>query len=352
MIGKEIWKRGNRRLFDTKHKKINERQAIILLICLVLLISVAGAWFLNAKMNRQYHALSNQIQAAQTPSPTVAPTPSPENEKSVNTITIDYGDPLDTNVPVYDPRLHYFDYTSALIDYEQNANGRKDENGVKLIYLFDEWIYHPVHIAQYGLIQYGNYIETNDEYYLKDAIAQADYLVSQINNSEAKGKLFYSIDNYTVPGTDYVLTAPWSSAMAQGQAISLLSRIYDRTGDKAYLRACQAAMKPLTVDVEDGGLRHEFMGHAFYEEYSTEQPTYVLNGFMFTLFGLYDCWQITGDQQAEKLYQEGIETLKLILPYYDSNGVSLYHLAHTNGTVWHRITTPSIIRHTCGNWQR
>jgi len=49
---------------------------------------------------------------------------------------------------------------------------------------------------------------------------------------------------------------------------------------------------------------------------------------MFTLMGLQDLYSITGDTQAKQLYDKGIETLEYVLPFYDSVGISLYHLGH------------------------
>ena len=42
---------------------------------------------------------------------------------------------------------------------------------------------------------------------------------------------------------------------------------------------------------------------------------------MFTLIGLYDYYQVTGNKLAKELYDDGIETLKYMLPYYDSAGM-------------------------------
>ena len=124
------------------------------------------------------------------------------------------------------------------------------------------------------------------------------------------------------------MKAPWSSAMAQGQVISLFSRMYHISKDKTYLAAAQLAMKPLTIDVKDGGLCADFFGHPYYEEYPTIPASYTLNGFMFTLIGLHDLYSISNDKQAKQLYNDGVETLGYCLPFYDSTGISLYHLGH------------------------
>lgn len=176
-----------------------------------------------------------------------------------------------------------------------------------------------------GLEQYGNYIETEDKSYYEKAKLQADYLLDV--QDKATGDFYYNFD-FKVGGTNQTMHAPWTSAMAQGQVISLLSRIYHISNDERYLKAAEMAMKPLTVDVKDGGLRADFFGYTYYEEYPTIPASYTLNGFMFTLIGLHDLYSVTENEKAKKLYDDGIKTLEFCLPFYDSTGISLYHLGH------------------------
>lgn len=116
--------------------------------------------------------------------------------------------------------------------------------------------------------------------------------------------------------------------MAQGQVISLFVRIYSVSNDNQYIEAAKLAMQSLTRKVEDGGLCADFFGYTYYEEYPTSPASYTLNGFMFTLIGLHDLYSVIEDEQTKELYDKGIETLEYCLPFYDSIGVSLYHLGH------------------------
>jgi len=58
-----------------------------------------------------------------------------------------------------------------------------------------------------------------------------------------------------------------------------------------------------------------------YEEYPTNPPLFVLNGFMYSLFGLYDL-AMTGNRsinaEARMLYERGMSSLKVMLPLFDS----------------------------------
>lgn len=64
--------------------------------------------------------------------------------------------------------------------------------------------------------------------------------------------------------------------------------------------------------------------------------TFVLNGFIYSLIGLYDAWKLCGDEQkAKELYLEGLSSLKKMLPLFDAGSGSFYDLRHAslNGQV-------------------
>lgn len=124
----------------------------------------------------------------------------------------------------------------------------------------------------------------------------------------------------------------WYSAMAQGHAMSLLVRAYERTQNKKYLTAALKATELFSISSEDGGVRALFAGkYVWYEEYPTVPSTYVLNGFIYSLFGLYDLKTITnrqGDSTTSILFQEGLNSLRALLPLYDTGSGSSYDLKH------------------------
>ena len=76
--------------------------------------------------------------------------------------------------------------------------------------------------------------------------------------------------------------------------------------------------------------------HVWYQEYPTEPPAYILNGFIFSLLGLYDFWQATlavpdmsdENNRAQQLFSEGLESLVAVLPLFDTGSGSVYDLRH------------------------
>ncbi|KAF0301960.1 D-glucuronyl C5-epimerase B [Amphibalanus amphitrite] len=131
-----------------------------------------------------------------------------------------------------------------------------------------------------------------------------------------------------------VLAPDWSSAMAQGQAMSLLTRVYRATGDRRYLDAARRATAPFNKDSADGGVRTMFQDkYVWYEEYPTVPASMVLNGFIYSLMGLYDLWRTDpepagGGAEAGRLYTAGVSSLRALLPLYDTGSGTLYDLRH------------------------
>lgn len=125
----------------------------------------------------------------------------------------------------------------------------------------------------------------------------------------------------------------WYSAMGQGHAISLLARAYFYSnGDPKYLRAAINGMKPFRVPSRQGGVLAKFLGkYDWYEEYPTTPASFVLNGFIYSLLGLYDL-KMTGTasaaREAAQLYDQGMASLKKMLLLYDTGSGSIYDLRH------------------------
>ncbi len=122
----------------------------------------------------------------------------------------------------------------------------------------------------------------------------------------------------------------WYSAMGQGQAISLLCRAFNFTSNQVYLKAALKGLKLFVVDIKDGGITSTVMGkYKMYEEYPSEPSLHVLNGFIFSLIGLYDLSKLSKKHiEAERLFQQGLKTLLNILPMYDNGHGTFYDLRH------------------------
>ena len=88
---------------------------------------------------------------------------------------------------------------------------------------------HPVVYAQYGIAALTEYQRTDDPKWLAHAARNAERL-TQIRVERGTGWWY----PYNFPWTYYsrTLKAPWFSAMAQGQSLSLFTRLAEETGDR------------------------------------------------------------------------------------------------------------------------
>lgn len=137
-------------------------------------------------------------------------------------------------------------------------------------------------------------------------------------------------------GSDFypVLESGWYSAMGQGHALSLLARAYSvTTNNSHYGEACAKAVATIFDHPgTENGVRGIFMDKfVWYEEYPTTPSSFVLNGFMYALLGLYDVKTLSvlgaGDKAAD-LYDQGLISLKTMLPLYDTGSGTFYDLRH------------------------
>ena len=137
----------------------------------------------------------------------------------------------------------------------------------------------------------------------------------------------------------------WLSAMGSSHAMSVLIRAYHKSSEDKYLKAAIKALQPFSLSSKEGGFKAVFMNtYVWYEEYPTSPDSFVLNGFMYSLLGLYDLWKTlehlddeknehrkmlgsTG-QKAKWLFGNGTRSLVAMLPFYDTGSGSTYDLRH------------------------
>ncbi len=156
-------------------------------------------------------------------------------------------------------------------------------------------------------------------------------LTRLLSHQRPDGTWAYHFD-YPMEWAGTEMRAPWVSALAQGQALSLFVRTYRLTGNQKYLNAGRRAMRAFAVPVNQGGVLRIWHGHKFYEEYTTKRPALVLNGFLFSLIGLREFADETQDADAWRLWREGEETAASLVRRYDmGGGASSYGLAHLAG---------------------
>jgi len=220
--------------------------------------------------------------------------------------------------------IYYIDMRPAVVHYTENIyNGSFDKNGVPMIQnLQGKQDYFPINIAQYGFIKHAEYLNNRDEKTFMVLRACVEKLMDL--KSDHKGSYVWF---HQYKEAKYGIPAPWASAMAQGEIISLLLRFYQLTDDSTYLDASNKAYQFLQIEEDEFRVRvRDQNGYLWFEEYPSTPPSYVLNGYLYTLFGLYDLYRVTGQQVVKADIDECIATLKANLHLFDSGYWSYYDL--------------------------
>jgi heparosan-N-sulfate-glucuronate 5-epimerase len=177
--------------------------------------------------------------------------------------------------------------------------------------------------CQVGLGAYERYLAGDGDEWLALARHVADVLRDHQDQDGGRRGAF--VHTYDFPHT-FPVRAPWISSMAQGEGASLFVRIYKETGEEAYADAARMALEPLSVRTADGGAMELLGGRPFPEEYPTDPPSFVLNGGIFSLWGMYDVGTGLGDERALATFEEGLDTLVANLHRWDTGWWSLYDI--------------------------
>lgn len=212
--------------------------------------------------------------------------------------------------------------------YKANYNGESDSNGVpKLNYRGDIGLqYNPIAIAQWGLGNYNLWSEKKEDKYYNKFIASANWLVE---NAKPNKKNIYVWNHYFNWTYKETLISPWYSGLAQGQGLSVLCRAYKTTKDNKYLECIKKVVQSIQADISDGGVTaKDIEGNIWIEEYIMKgNPTHILNGFIWALWGIYDYWLLTKNNDTKILFDKYIKTIKSNLHKYDIGYWSLYELS-------------------------
>ena len=187
--------------------------------------------------------------------------------------------------------------------------------------------YNPIAIAQWGLGNYNLFRRTGHREARDKFLRASDCLIDQMEQNRHGVWVWNHHFDWEYRET---LRAPWYSALAQGQGISLLVRAHAETAQSAYLEGAQRAFSSFLHSIESGGVTFtDAKGDLWFEEYIVSPPTHILNGFIWAAWGVYDYYLATQNQTAKTLFDSGVTTLLNNLGRYDLGFWSLYELSGT-----------------------
>ena len=180
-----------------------------------------------------------------------------------------------------------------------------------------------VRVHQWGLGAYERYLAGEGDQWLRNAMDVGRYALEQQVRGGPRDGLWLNRLPYT---KTFQLPAGWPSAMAQGEGASLLTRLHLATGEERWADAARRAVAAMRLPSSAGGVQARLGDGAWPEEYPTDPPSYVLNGGIFALWGLYDVGEALGDQDLAHEFEQGAGTLAANLHRWDTGYWSRYDL--------------------------
>lgn len=247
------------------------------------------------------------------------------NEFSISLNTSD-GEPEDHTIRVEQPQLivpsepaRPYPFVSSWLP---SASGPSDDNGVPYYRYNGQEDYFPIQISKMAQAAYAKLfreVETQEEYDV--FFAMVDWMRDNCVYTDwgfCSWQTAIDVPAYRLPDN-------WTSAMAQGQAISALISAYSYTGDTSYLDVVMDALPAFNYPIEEKGVRADYDGVPFYEEYGSEtDPAHVLNGFLFGIAGVYDAVEILDSELAKQIFEQGVDSLEQRIDRFDAEFTSYY----------------------------
>lgn len=207
-----------------------------------------------------------------------------------------------------------------------------DGNGIPKVLRNGEYVYNIVVICQYAFVLYGQYLRGLKS---KDEFLKLADDICEFQAENGGYYYYYNFPYYLQP--DFFTDEGWTGAMQHGHVLSVMARAYSLSKNEKYVICADKVVEFLRRDISDGGVK----GHLetlqinieglFFEEYPVEPESFTLNGYIFTLLGLYDWGKSTeyaSSNEAMKNFKLGVESLERVLPLYDFDGASCYDLGH------------------------
>lgn len=178
----------------------------------------------------------------------------------------------------------------------------------------NEIIYFPGTIFQYGLGLYDLYLESQNEDYKQKFLLISNWTLS---NQKKNGMW----DCMKILG-DKIHQS--QSSMCQSQGISILIRAYILTKEDKYLKSADKAVEFMIKDKNEGGTCFYDNDRVIFQEYVSNIEQSVLNGWIFSIFGIYDYYLITKNENIKLIIDKTIKTLSNELEKYDRKYWSSY----------------------------
>ncbi len=224
----------------------------------------------------------------------------------------------------------YLDYIPSQTDIDR-AKFILRRDGLPILKVKDIGeIEHPAFIALYALEYAGEESYYHDLINVKKDLKLlkvcVNWLEEHLKKVELPGgrPIYVWLYNFDNTYNNVYIKAPWYSAFGQAVGIEALLTAYKHLGDKRYLLSAERAAIALMTPLNEGGLlfRGSYSNQKviWFEEIPVpvDNPPHILNGHLRTLIALYKLYEATGEKVYLDYFKQGIDSLKILLPLYDT----------------------------------
>lgn len=133
---------------------------------------------------------------------------------------------------------------------------------------------------------------------------------------------------------------PWTSAMSQGTALQALADGYKAVGNRSYLSLGVSALPVFTMSPSRGvGVRTSLGIRYVQYTFDPSRSDEIINAFLQALIGLGTFAQVSGNHQAQHLFNAGNAEAKAEVPSFDTGRWSLYQPGQLDSLSYHQLVT-------------
>lgn len=108
------------------------------------------------------------------------------------------------------------------------------------------------------------------------------------------------------------------SALTQSYYAEVFAQVYEAIEEERFLQAAEQVYLSLKIPVQDGGVMHLSSKGPSIQEYPMSPNGYVLNGWFSAISAVATYARIVGDEDAERFWNDNLQTLIKMLPLYDA----------------------------------
>lgn len=202
-----------------------------------------------------------------------------------------------------------------LIDRLEDKHYDKfDSDGFPIRQYEGKVLYNYTTLCSYALAHWQVYLETGNKQYTEQVFKTVGFLKKHHEVTTYGGIVF-----------------PFKgklSAMNQGEALSVVARAYEYSGDPSLITFANNILKAYNISVSDYGVLGQFndMTDVYWYEERAEVPhKHILNGMIYAMIGLYEISIVMPELVvAKELYENGLKYLGKALPLFDNGYWSWY----------------------------